>query len=201
MFRHEPTEEISFNTALSTREDFLCAVKDLSAEDAWKRFYALYAPFIYDIARKRGLNEADGKEIIQEVFFDLTRKLPAFEYDPSKQSFRGWLGTLTRWRVVDLLRKRRKNELGGVIVEPVAVSEFEALWDEEWKTVLLDEAMRRLEQQIDPAILQIYLMAKRKGPSETARILKKTLPAVYDATHKVKMGLEQEIESLRKTFW
>ena len=36
--------------------------------DAWDEFVALYEPLIYGLARRKGLQDADARDICQEVF-------------------------------------------------------------------------------------------------------------------------------------
>src|SRR5437868_3346815 len=79
------------------------------AEDhAWARFVDLYTPIIHGWAIRLGLLEPDAADLVQEVFLLLLRKLPAFTYD-RKQSFQGWLWTVTRnkWREQ---RRRRAGQ-------------------------------------------------------------------------------------------
>jgi len=67
--------------------------------EAWRRFVQLYTPLLFHWARRLGLQEQDAADLIQDVFLVLARKLPDFTYD-RRQSFRGWLRTVTlnKWR-------------------------------------------------------------------------------------------------------
>jgi RNA polymerase sigma-70 factor (ECF subfamily) len=67
--------------------------------DAWRRFVALATPFLFDVARRYGLQEADAADVVQDVFVVLARKLPTFQSEPARR-FRAWLRTvlLNRWR-------------------------------------------------------------------------------------------------------
>src|SRR5258708_1883639 len=72
--------------------------------DAWARFVALAAPFMFNVARRYGLQDADAADVTQDVFAVLAKKLPAFHYEPG-QSFRAWLRTVLLNRCRD--RQRR----------------------------------------------------------------------------------------------
>src|SRR5205814_8154843 len=72
---------------------------------AWGRFVKLYTPLLFFWARRLGLPDADARDLVQEIFLTLVRKLPEFRYDRAK-GFRNWLRTavLNKWR--DQARRR-----------------------------------------------------------------------------------------------
>lgn len=53
----------------------LRAVADTENEAAWNRLFNLYAGFVFSIARRKGLNDADADDMVQVVFADLARNL------------------------------------------------------------------------------------------------------------------------------
>ena len=44
--------------------------------------------------------------MVQETLIAVANKMPEFSYDPAKDSFKGWLLQITRWRIADQFRKR-----------------------------------------------------------------------------------------------
>src|SRR5437588_12372374 len=60
---------------------------------AWERFVRLFTPILDRWACRLGLPEADADDLVQDVFVTLLRRLPEFDYDPSR-SFRAWLWTV-----------------------------------------------------------------------------------------------------------
>jgi len=71
--------------------------------------------------------------------------MPGFEYVPAKCAFKTWLLNLTRWSIVDQIRKRKSNpapdNLEGTtdssaspneIADPAGCA-LERIWDEEWE--------------------------------------------------------------------
>src|SRR2546423_1119224 len=52
--------------------------------DAWPRFVALAVPFLFDVARRWGLQDADAADVVRDVFAVLAQKLPAFRHDLSR---------------------------------------------------------------------------------------------------------------------
>ena len=83
-------------TDQTTRPSLLIRVRDLSDGSAWAEFVEIYAPLIHRYARRRGLQDADAADIVQDVLREFARCVPRFSYDPQAGRFRGWLYTLTR---------------------------------------------------------------------------------------------------------
>ncbi|MEM7455109.1 MAG: sigma-70 family RNA polymerase sigma factor [Planctomycetota bacterium] len=82
--------------------------------DAWERLVRLYSPMVYYWCRKSGLPEPDLHDVFQEVFHTLARSINKFR--PVKNgTFRGWLRTMTRNKLIDHFRKsdREPRPIGG----------------------------------------------------------------------------------------
>jgi RNA polymerase sigma-70 factor, ECF subfamily len=78
---------------------------------AWERLVALYAPLVLYWCRQWGLREDDAADVFQDVFQSVAAHLASFRSEPSG-TFRGWLRTITRNKVNDALRRRRREPLG-----------------------------------------------------------------------------------------
>src|SRR5215831_12978343 len=117
---------------------------------------------------KAGLSQDEAQEVVQETLIGAARHLPEFRYDPKVCSFKTWLLNLSAWRVKDQLRKRQAPGAPGAwpahtdaaddssrtaTVERVpdpAGNQLEAIWDQEWRTTLLDAALARVKAEVDP---------------------------------------------------
>lgn len=91
---------------IPTRASLLQRLKDPADQAGWDEFFRTYHGLIHGVARRAGLNETEAEEVIQETFIAIARKMPEFRYDPAKDSFKGWLLQITRWRIADQFRKR-----------------------------------------------------------------------------------------------
>lgn len=80
---------------------------------AWDRLVALYAPLLYHWCRRWKLQEEDLADVFQEVFKTLVVHLAGFRKDREGATFRGWLFTITRNKVLDHFRKRSHDQAGG----------------------------------------------------------------------------------------
>src|SRR5436190_13509021 len=96
----------------ATRASLLVRLRDGSDAGAWQEFVQLYAPVIYGFARKRGLQDADAADLMQEVLRSVSNAAHRLEYDPSRGTFRGWLFTVTRNKVFNFLENRSRRVQG-----------------------------------------------------------------------------------------
>ena len=71
-----------------TRVTLLNRLKDGADVDAWREFVHLYGPVVYGFARKRGLQDADAADLMQEVLRSVARNAERMEYDPKRGTFR-----------------------------------------------------------------------------------------------------------------
>ncbi len=73
---------------LATRLSLLHRLKQAPAEIDWREFYAKYNAVILSFARKQGADDHTAEDVLQEAMMVVMRKLPSFEYDKQKGSFR-----------------------------------------------------------------------------------------------------------------
>ena len=52
----------------TTRPSLLIRLRDPMDERAWGEFVEIYGPLVHRLARRRGLQDADAADLVQEVF-------------------------------------------------------------------------------------------------------------------------------------
>jgi len=80
---------------------------------AWDRLVSLYAPLLYHWCRRWKLQEEDLADVFQEVFQALILNIGEFRREKQSDTFRGWLRTITRNKVLDHFRKHAREVEGG----------------------------------------------------------------------------------------
>src|SRR5436189_2441787 len=96
----------------ATRASLLVRLRDGADTGAWQEFVHLYGPVIYGFARKRGLQDADAADLMQEVLRSVSSAMHRLEYDPVRGAFRGWLFTVTRNKIFNFLEGRAHRVQG-----------------------------------------------------------------------------------------
>ena len=150
----------------TTRSSVLRAVADTENEAAWNRLFNLYAGFVFSIARRKGLNDADADDMVQMVFTDLARNLPTFKYNREKGRFRSYLTGLVNWRVIDRLKTlKRDAELKADFRKYVrsAAGKDDTFAEREWQSAATEEALRRIKLDVRPEHYAAFVASAIEG--------------------------------------
>ncbi|MDA0588739.1 MAG: sigma-70 family RNA polymerase sigma factor [Planctomycetota bacterium] len=81
-------------------------------EDAWKRMMEMYGPLVHRWIRRMNVQESDAADIAQNVFQYVATKIDEFRRDTPDQSFRVWLWTVCRYRILDHYREKKLHPGG-----------------------------------------------------------------------------------------
>jgi RNA polymerase sigma-70 factor (ECF subfamily) len=189
-----------------TPSSLLVRVKAQDPE-AWKRFVQLYGPLIYRWCRRAGLQEADAADVGQEVFRAAAGALPDYHHDQKGDSFRGWLWTITRRKVLDFVGRKPPGAQGvGGSDAQTALQELagprEADSDDDSaeadRLLLCRRAVELVladcKQETRQAFLRVVAGGQR--PAEVARDLGLTVNAVYLAKSHLLRRIREEFAGL-----
>lgn len=80
--------------------------------EAWRRLSDVFGPLIYSWGRRWGLSPEDAADVLQETLLAVARNVARFERIPDR-SFRAWLWTITRSKIRDLSRRRKRQPQAG----------------------------------------------------------------------------------------
>ena len=201
------------NDPYATRQSLLKRLPDWDDNEAWKRFHATYHRLIFSTAIKAGLTETEAEDVVQETVVAVAKKMHDFKYDPATSSFKTWLQTLTRRRIADRFRARRR-QVPTVDLAPAEHTETEpmqriadpaslvadARWEEDWEANLLAAARERLRGRVSPEQFQIYdyHVIQQHGVAQTKKALGVTATRVYLSKLRVGRILAREIAALRE---
>jgi RNA polymerase sigma factor (sigma-70 family) len=79
-----------------TRASLMLRLRDPGDQQAWARFVSIYEPLILRLMRKRGLQDADARDLTQQVIVTVMRAVDTWQPDGREASFRRWLFTIAR---------------------------------------------------------------------------------------------------------
>jgi RNA polymerase sigma factor (sigma-70 family) len=197
---------------IPTRASLIERLKDWQDRASWQDFFDTYWKLIYGVARKTGASDSEAQDVVQETMASVAKQMPTFRYDPALGSFKGWLLKLTRWRIIDQIRKRPPavsqhspddTATGTALAERLVDPESEALdelWNAEWEMNLLEAAKTIVKRKLDPAKYQIFDFYVNKGwPAEkVAERFGLPVEQVYMAKHRVTEMLKSEVRRLER---
>jgi RNA polymerase sigma-70 factor (ECF subfamily) len=199
------------DNAIPTRRTLLSRLRRTQDDDSWQEFFELYWRLIYGVAIKFGLSDSEAQDVVQETIIAVHKKMPEFRYDPAKGSFKSWLFNLTRWRVLDQMRKRKDfiglgfnlpgDDRETPVIERIpdeSAHRLESLWDQEWSENQQAVALERVKRKVDSKQFQIFdLYVLKEWPARTVgQALKVSLTQVYLAKHRIAKLLNKELKLL-----
>jgi RNA polymerase sigma-70 factor (ECF subfamily) len=198
---------------IPTRYSLLSRLQNWDDQESWKDFFDTYWRLIYSIALKSGLNEMEAQDVVQETIICVAKDIDKFKRDPAAGSFKGWLRNLTRWRIADQLRRRKPN----VPDNPATAEEhravpaleeipapdgdgLEKMWEDEWRSNLLEAAVERVRHRIKEEHFQIFdLSVLRQWPAgKVAQALDINVTRIYLTKHRVVALVKKEVRLLEK---
>jgi RNA polymerase sigma factor (sigma-70 family) len=196
---------------IPTRASLIARLKNWQDHASWQEFFDTYWKLIYGVARKSGMSDAEAQDVVQETVVSVARHMPGFQYDPAVGSFKAWLLNMTRWRIIDQVRKRTPENFhdspsqgtgtGTVerVIDPKG-GELEKEWDAEWENNLLDAAVTNVKRKLDPQKYQIFDFYVNKAwpAEEVAGRFQISVDQVYLAKCRITDLIKAEVARLKK---
>jgi RNA polymerase sigma-70 factor (ECF subfamily) len=187
-----------------TQPGLLVRLRDVGDTQAWTDFVQLYAPQVYGMARRCGLQDADAADLTQEVLRALVHALPQFHYDPARGRFRGWLFTVARNTLLKFLEARARVPLapgaGAVhdLLEQQPAPQEVAAWEQEYQARLFELACQRVRDAFRLSTWQAFWRTTMGGEEVRAvgASLGLSVGAVYIARTRVLARIRAEIQAL-----
>ncbi len=192
----------------STRASLLLRVRDPQDHEAWVEFVTLYEPVTYRLLRRNGLQDADARDVMQELFLAVSRNID--RWDPAKEagSFRGWLRRVGRNLVINWLkqRDRRLTRSGGSGLQavfdmlPAGDGPESAEVDRELRRALFQRAAEQVRSEVQPATWQAFWETSVVGasPAVAAKRLGMAVGAIRVAKCRVLARLRAAVNSLEQ---
>lgn len=198
----------------ATRQSLLLRLKDHADQEGWREFFDTYWRMIYAFCLKAGLTEVEAEEVIQETMISVANKMPEFTYDRTKGSFKAWLLTIVRRRMVD--RHRQESRWKRIVAQSTSSeaptgletegppdphrTDLDLLWASEWEGHLIQRALQQVREQVSEKQYLIYEMhVLREVPLRSVVTnLQTTAVSVYMAKHRVGKLLRAELSRMKQ---
>jgi len=197
---------------IPTRASLLSRLPNLQDEASWNDFFNTYWKLIYGVARKAGLTEVEAQDVVQETMVSVMKHIPTFKYDPAIGTFKAWLLKMTRWRILDQLRKRlpvrekratddSTSHTSSIerVMDPNS-EDLDAAWNKDWERTLFEAARGKVKRRVDPQKYQLFdFYVRKEWPAEkVAMTFRVSVEQVYLAKHRVLELIKQEVKRLEK---
>jgi RNA polymerase sigma factor (sigma-70 family) len=196
-----------------TRKSLIARLDNWEDQKTWDEFYQTYWRLIYAVAIKAGLRSEEAFDCVQETILSIAKQSKKQLYDPELGSFKTWLMNMTRWRINDQFRKRKKDtamlvgewddDRKTAIIDRIEDPDgdmLSRLWDTEWKKNIAEAALSRVKAHVSPKQYQIFdlYVIRQLDASEVQKKLNVSMAQIYLAKHRVGAVLKKELSKLER---
>ncbi len=195
-------------TTPSTRASLLLRLRDSQDHEAWLEFVSLYEPVAYRLLRRHGLQDADAREVMQDLLMAVSRNIQ--RWDPAKErgAFRGWLRRVARNLVINWLKQRQRrviatggSDLYTILNQLPDDSAPETVeFDKELRRAMFQRAAEQVRGEVQPATWQAFWETAVVGtsPADAAKKLDMTAGAIRVAKCRVLARLQTAVLEMEK---
>jgi RNA polymerase sigma-70 factor (ECF subfamily) len=166
---------------------------------AWSDFARRYGAQIYQWCRQWKVQDADAQDLTQTVLTNLVGEMRHFVYRPGG-SFRAWLKTIARHALGKWIeqRKRLAPASDELLAGLPGVDDLATRLEEEYDRELLQTALLRVAQRVEPQTWEAFRLTALEGQSGAAVAARVGLQVamVYVARSRVQKMLREEIQRL-----
>ena len=197
-----------------TSHSLIDRVKNVGDGTAWLEFLGIYQPVVYRMARRRGMQDADAHDVMQQVFTSIARSLDRWTAADDQPPFRAWLTTIARNAISTTLTRRPRDLATGTssVAELLAGQPSAEQTDSEIIIESRREIVRWAAEQIRSEFTEqtwdIFWKTAMQEVSvaEMSKLSGRSAGAIYVARHRVLTRLKEKIaevsqhwESLEKS--
>lgn len=186
-----------------TRVSLILRLPCSADADAWREFVSIYEPFVYRFARRGGLQDADARELVQNVLMSVARAVGRWQPDHDRGRFRTWLFRIARNQLIDLTFKHQKHSVArggttmlGLLNQQPSVES----WSRDnivlsQRRELFHWAAERVKVSVTDATWQAFWQTAilQRPVDDAASSLKLSVGAVYIARSRVLARMRDEI--------
>jgi RNA polymerase sigma factor (sigma-70 family) len=190
----------------TTRRSLVLRLRNLDDEAAWAEFVDVYEPLIVRLARRKGLQEADARDLCQDVFRAVAAAIDRWDPDPAKGRFRAWLFRIARNLLVNFLARERRQTRGSgrtsvqdlLDAQPATDAGAEAEFVAEFRRRAFRWAAQKVKNEFTESTWQAFWKTgvDNRPVSEVAAELGLSAGAVYIARSRVLARLRERVEQL-----
>jgi RNA polymerase sigma factor (sigma-70 family) len=191
-----------------TRKSLIERLNNWEDQKTWNEFYS--------VGTKSGLTREEAFDVVQETIVAIARQVQKGQYDPRAGSFKAWLLQMTRWRILDVFRARKRQpsladqgnadseDTTNLTLERMSQDKdnlLENIWDKEWRDNITSAALERVKAKVSPRQYQIFdcYVMKGWGVRKTSEALGINAAQVYLAKHRVGNLVKKEVQGLENT--
>ena len=184
-----------------TSHSLIFRVKNPADGAAWTEFLGIYQPVVFRMARRRGLQDADAQDVMQQVFLSISKSIEGWVPGDLQPPFRAWLMTIAHNAITKALTRRPRDAATG---STSMVERLDAQPDPQATTAeILAEARKELirwateqiRSEFSEATWNVFWRTAIEGVpiAEVAKSTGRSAGAVYVARYRVIARLKEKV--------
>ncbi len=186
-----------------TRASLILRLQDAADVVAWDEFTAIYAPSVFRLAKRYGLQQADADDLVQEVLAAVAKSVTQWLERENRSSFRAWLFRIARNTAIDFLTRRKHrpwcaggDDAARQFDEVAAAEEVSGDFDIEYRREVFHWASQRIRDSVSETTwMAFWLSSVEDQPiNEVAKQVDMSVGSVYIARSRVMKRLRQKVE-------
>lgn len=155
-----------------TQASLIMRLQNADDVAAWAQFTELYGPVVFRVARRRGLQQADAENLVQEVLLAVAQSVSGWIEREDRGRFRAWLLRIAHNEAVNMLTQRATRSLGldGLqgqhLLDGVAVrNEISSLFDLEYERAVFHLATKHVQESVADETWLAFVLTEVEGES------------------------------------
>jgi len=183
-----------------TRASLILRLQDADDARAWDDFVQIYAPLVYRLARRHGLQPADADDLVQDVLSAVARSVETWLARPDRGQFRAWLLRIAKNLAINKLTRHKHRTVGAgdsnmahLLSQHPANGDAASEFDLEYRRELFLWAAGRVREQIAEPTWQAFWLStiEDKPIADVASQLNMSIGSVYIARSRVMARLRE----------
>jgi RNA polymerase sigma-70 factor (ECF subfamily) len=186
----------------------LSLLQRASANDevAWGQLLFLYGPLVQRWCKRAQLQEDDTADVFQETFRALAHALASFRPTRAAGSFRSWLRSIVRSKIMDHFRRRQRQAVGAggtdAQLQLAAVADpFSQETDDDAPAegaLIAQRALKLIKPEFSPPNWTAFELVALQGKTavEAAAMLKLNPQAVRQSNYRIRRRLRSVLQGL-----
>lgn len=186
-----------------TRQSLLLELGKHS-DHAWTEFLAVYEQAIFRYCQSKGLQEADARDVTQDVLAVVHKRIPSWDFEASG-SFRAWLFRVARNVSIDAIKKRARHAKASgdsgmleLLNQVPGDDQKQGDFDTQYQRSLFEWASKHVKSEVKDITWQSFSRTAVDGQKaeDVASDLGVSVGSVYTAKCRVVARIRQKISEL-----
>ena len=190
-----------------TRASLILRLPDPADGRAWDDFVQIYAPLVYRLGRRQGLQPVDADDLVQDVLAAVARSVEAWLGRSDRGQFRAWLLRIAKNQAINSLTRRKHRTIAGgdssvaqLLSQHAANGDSSDEFDVEYRREVFLWAAQQVREQVAESTWQAFwLTSVNDQPiAAVASQLRMTVGSVYIARSRVMARLREQVRQFEE---